>query len=313
MKARILATATVLMAFATSLPAVDSQLLNLVMPDAKVLAGVNVANAKGTPFGQYVLSQISAGDAGLQQMATLTGFDPRQDLNEVLMASTGNAGEHTGLVAATGNFNVSAIASLAAKDGGVTQTVGGVTIVTDPKQTHAVAFLSNSLVVAGDVSDVRDAVARVNHPSVLSADLVTQVNALSSSEDAWGLSTVPITNLGMFTPKNSPPAFGNLQNSIGSVQSIGGGVKFGSTVAFTVQAQTDTPQNATTLVGVIQFLANMAQLQSAKNPQAAAALQALTASASGTTVTVNLSLPEDQFQQLLKPQAAVHPHRQEKK
>ena len=59
------------------------------MPDAKVLAGVNVAQAKSSPFGQYVLSQISANDPGLQQLASVTGFDPRQDLCEVLVASNG--------------------------------------------------------------------------------------------------------------------------------------------------------------------------------------------------------------------------------
>src|SRR5215469_11437196 len=109
MKARIFATATVLSAFATSLPAVDSQLLSLMMPDAKVLAGVNVAQAKSSPFGQYVLSQISANDPGLQELITLTGFDPRQDLTEVLVASNGAAGSHTGLAAAKGNFKVETI------------------------------------------------------------------------------------------------------------------------------------------------------------------------------------------------------------
>jgi hypothetical protein len=106
-----------------------------------------------------------------------------------------------------------------------------------------------------------------------------------------------------------------LQNSLGSVQSVSGGVKFGATVNFTAQLQTDTAQNATTLVGVIQFLANMAQLQDAsRNPQAAAALQSLAVSASGNTVNISLSLPEDQFQQLVHPQAAAtSPHRQNRK
>ena len=68
MTAKILATPALLMVFSGALPAVDSQLLNLIMPDAKVLAGVNVATAKASPFGQYVLSQISANDSGLQQL-----------------------------------------------------------------------------------------------------------------------------------------------------------------------------------------------------------------------------------------------------
>jgi hypothetical protein len=58
----------------------------------------------------------------------------------------------------------------------------------------------------------------------------------------------------------------------------------------------------------------MAQLSDAsKNPQAAQALQSLTATASGKVVNVGLSLPEDQFQQLVHPKTAVAPHRQGRK
>ena len=54
MNARFLTTATLTTVFAGVLPATaaDPQLLNLVMPDAKVLAGVNVDQAKTSPFGQ---------------------------------------------------------------------------------------------------------------------------------------------------------------------------------------------------------------------------------------------------------------------
>ncbi len=82
MTARILLTATLATTFASVLPAVDPHLLSLVMPDANVLAGVNVATAKNTPFGQYVLTQLAPKDQEFQKMAVLTGFDPRQDLIE---------------------------------------------------------------------------------------------------------------------------------------------------------------------------------------------------------------------------------------
>lgn len=312
MKAQIFATATLLTAFSTALPAVDSQLLNLVMPDAKMMAGVNVAQAKASPFGQYVLSQMTTNNSGLQQLSTLTGFDPRRDVNELLLASSAAPGSHGGLAAATGTFDVNSIVAFATSKGAKTETIGGITILEDPNQTHAVAFLSGSLVAAGDIDSVKAAIGRVAQPSILPVALVTQVNQLSAAEDAWALTTVPPASLQPGATAPTIPGLGNgLQNSLGSVQSVFGGVKFGTNVSFTAQAQTDTAQNATALAGVVQFLANMAQLQAAnQNPQAAAALQSLTATASGTTVTVNLSVPEDQFQQLVHPQVkAAHPHR----
>jgi hypothetical protein len=169
--------------------------------------------------------------------------------------------------------------------------------------------------VAGSIGDVKDAIARVNNPSMLPGSVSTQVKELSTTEDAWGLTTVPLSNLGMYASKNSPVPLGNgMQNSLGSVQSMSGGVKFGPNVTLNVQLVSDTAQNATALAGVIQFFANMAQLNAAKNPQAAAALQALTATASGPNVNVSLSLKDEQFRKLLQPEADMaHPRRNLKK
>src|ERR1700758_1458318 len=96
MKAQLL-TATLFTSFSGVLFAADPLLLNLVSPDAKVVAGVNVEQAKGTQFGQYVLNQMQTGDAHLQELVALTGFDPRRDVRELLVASDGVPGSKTGL------------------------------------------------------------------------------------------------------------------------------------------------------------------------------------------------------------------------
>ena len=43
---------------ATAAAAVDPALLKLVMPDAKILSGIQVDQSAASPFGQYVLSQM---------------------------------------------------------------------------------------------------------------------------------------------------------------------------------------------------------------------------------------------------------------
>ena len=312
MKAQILSTATLLVVSCGTLPAVDPRLLNLVMPDAKVLAGVNVTQIKASPFGQYLLSQIQS-QSGLDQLATLTGFDPRQDINELLAASDAAAsGQQGGLALATGTFNVATItAFVAAQNKAVTETYGGVTILEDPKQTHGIAFLSGSLAVAGDVADVKAAIDRQTTPTPLPAAVIVQVNALSSAEDVWVLSTVPPSSL--HPPSNTPaiPGLGTgAQGALSNIQQASAGVKFGANVALTIQAQADNAQDATTIVGVLQLLVNMAQLQAQQNASIAALAQSLAVTSAGTTVTISASLPEAQFQQLLqKPHAdAAHSH-----
>src|SRR5260370_38650297 len=103
------------------------------MPDAKVLAGVNVEQAKGTQFGQYVLNQSQTQDAEMQQLVALTGFDPRRDVRELLVASNGVPQGHTGLALAKGNFDVAKITAAATLHGVVTELYNGVTILQDPK------------------------------------------------------------------------------------------------------------------------------------------------------------------------------------
>ncbi len=123
------------------------------------------------------------------------------------------------------------------------------------------------------------------------------INQLSNSEDAWALCTVAPSTL---APHAKGAQNGQIPPVFQTVQSASGGVKFGNSVVFTGQAQTDTSQSATSLGDVVKLLINLAQMNAGQNQQAAALAQAVQVSASGNTLTVSLSLPEDQFQQLAK-------------
>ena len=304
MTPRILASATLLTVFCGAAPAVDPQLLSLAMPDAVAMADVNVVTAKASPFGQYVVGQI----ASASQFAAFTaqvGFDPTQDLNEILVANNGTP--KTGLVLASGTFNVSAISTAAAQAGTASEIYNGVTILEDPKKEHGFAFLGSSIAIAGDIASVKAAIGRQGAAPGLPSQVVSQINALSGADDAWFLTTVPPASLEKHagTTSAQPPSGtngllppGTAQNILKEIQAANGGVKFGGNVQFSAQAQTDNAQDATALAGVIQLLANLAQANSTKNPQGAAALKSLTVSASGATVNLSLTLPEDQFQQL---------------
>jgi len=275
----------------------DSGLVNLVMPDAKVIAGVNVAQAKATPFGQYVLTLIAPHDQQLQALAAVTGFDPRQDVNELLVATNGGAGSDVGLALARGTFNVSAITNAATLAGSATAAYMGITIVETPDGKKGFAFLDSTLAIFGDVASVEGAIAR--QPSSaqhLSSTVVSQINQLSGANDAWVLTTVPPASL---QPSGAAPIVPGVNaQTLQQIQQISAGVKFGANVTVTAQAQMDTAQDATTLAGMLQLVANMAQMQTQKAPELAVLAKSLTASASGSTVTVTFSMPEAQIQQL---------------
>src|SRR5215467_95279 len=194
MKAQLL-SATLFTAFSGVLSAADPKLLDLVMPDAKVLAGVNVEQAKGTQFGQYVLNQMQTEDAHMQQLVALTGFDPRRDVRELLVASNGVPGSKTGLALAKGNFDVDKITAAATAQGAATEVYNSITILEDPKkQSMGIAFLDSSTVAAGDIASVKGAIDRLKMPQSLPTEVSLKVNKWSM-QDAWGITTVPPASL----------------------------------------------------------------------------------------------------------------------
>jgi hypothetical protein len=289
--------------------AADPQLLSLVMPDAKVLAGVNVDQAKTSPFGQYVLSQMQSQNQEMQKLEALTGFDPTRDVHELLVASNVANGatspnDQTGLFLARGNFDSVKIAAAATADGGTTESYKGVTIIEDPKGTHGVAFLSPTLAVAGDVANIKGAIDRQSVPAPLPAALTVQVNHWSSTEDAWAISTVSPSSLQ--PPAGAPKVPGmNGAGPFQTVQSAAGGVKFGALVVVTAQAQADNAEDAVQMGNAVKMLAMLAQMQTTKDPAAAALAQSLQVTTSGSTLNVSISLPEDQLQQVVKPKGNV--------
>jgi hypothetical protein len=305
MNARIFAAASVLSALAGSLPAADPQLLKLVMPDVKVISDVNVAQAKVTPFGQFVLGQLQ--NAGVDQVTTLTGFDPSKDLNELLCASNGT--QNTGLALATGIFDPTKIAAIAAQGGSVTETYQGVTILEDPKKLQGVAFLNAGLMVAGDIADVKAAIARQSAPTTLPTPLMTQITTLSNMEDAWVISTISPALLPHPAAPNQQGTIDGVTippNMLQQVQSGYAGVKFGSNIVVTAQAQTVDAASATNLASLFQLLQNIVQMQAAQSPDLAAFAQSIAITAQGNTVNFTASLPEDQFQKLVQPRAKGH-------
>ncbi len=304
MNARILTTAALAALFCGALPAAaaDPQILNLVMPDAEVVAGINVQQATATPFGQYVLSLIAPQDQQIQALATLIGFDPRRDVRELLVASAGATGAaaRVGLAFARGSFDPAKIAAAATLAGAKSETYGGLTILEDAKQTGGVVFVDATLAVLGDLASVKAAIDRRTAPTLLPAALSAQVNQWSLSQDAWVVDMAPLASLR--PPAGAPKLPGLAQAAAFQfIQQASAGVRFGPMVLVSAQAQADTAQNAAALAGVIQLVTNLAQAQAGQNPQAAMLLKSMTVTAQGNALNLTMALPQDQIQQLVKP------------
>jgi hypothetical protein len=231
MKLRIVRPAVAFFLLAGLAPAADQQLMGLLMPDAKVVGGINVEQAKNSPFGQFMLARMQSEGQGIEKLTALTGFDPRRDLREVLMATVGQAGQK-GLVVARGNFDGAKILDAARASGQTTENYKGVDILTgkDESLTHAMAFLDGSIAIAGDSESVKAAIDRRNNASSLDPALAAKVGQLSGLHDVWSVSMVPFAALA--GQKFPDTKLNGMLNSdvLKSVQQTSGGIKFGAII-----------------------------------------------------------------------------------
>jgi hypothetical protein len=288
--------------------AADPSLLQSLIPDAQVVAGLQVESAKSSLFGQYVLSHLSVNDTKLEQFATETGFDPRHDVSEIVVASNWkpNTPDNRWIVAARGVFNIAKITSTAQANGGVIAPYQGINVVTLQAGSNAqvdtgIAFLDSSLALVGDVTSVKAAIDRKKNNTPPDGAVLAKAQTVSSGKDFWFVTLVPLSNFSASIPDAN--LSGAMQgNLLAAINQVSGGIRFGDTVTISAEAVTRSEKDAQALVDVVKFFAGLVQLNRQKDPaagQVATLLDTLQTSTSGNITTISLAIPEHSLEQLL--------------
>ncbi len=301
---------------------VDRGLLNLVMPDAKIVSGIRVDSAKASPFGGYVLSHMQSEDADFQKFVQDTGFDPKRDVTEIVAASAGTTDAPTMLILGRGTFNIASIMNSAQTAGGTATTYHGVQILTHTHGnavTGAIAFVNVNTAMMGTLSAVQGAIDRqaaLNSKTTvppLSQTVVDKVLALSSANDAWFLSTVPVSDF--FAGKFADPNLGGAMqgNLLQAVKQASGGFKFSASgVQISGEAVARSQKDAEALRDVVKFVAGLVQLNKDSSTQAqqvATLVDTIQVSAQDGAMQLSLFIPEQTMEQLFMPGANLRPAR----
>lgn len=293
-------------------PAADRGLLRLVMPDAKVVAGIQVDQSKHSPFGQYVLSQMQSEDEGFRKFIAETGFDPRRDVSEIVISSMGGPGTGKGLIIARGLFNPARIQGFAQVAGGNVADYRGFSILSAshrsapaPESVHsngAITFLDSSTALMGDLQSVKDGIDRYKSNAESSPELLAKVGPVSRQNDFWFLTLVPISEFAGKMPGEQLQ--GAMKgNVLSAILQASGGIKFGDNVRISGEAVAKTEKDASALQDVFKFLAGMIQLNREKDPtaaQVASLLDTLELSTHGNIMTLSLSIPENQLERMIE-------------
>jgi hypothetical protein len=295
--------------------AADPSLLQLAMPDAQVVAGLQVDQAKSSVFGQYVLSHLSVNDTRLEQFTSETGFDPRHDVSEIVIASNWkpNTPDNRWIVAAHGTFNIPKITATAQANGGVIAPYQGINVVTHLASSNTqvdtgIAFLDGSTALVGDLISVQAAIDRKQSNAPAASSVLTKAQAASSGKDFWFVTLVPLSNFAGSMPDSN--LSGAMQgNLLAAINQMSGGIRFGDTVTISAEAVTRSEKDAQALVDVVKFFAGLVQMNRQKDPaagQVATLLDTLQTSTSGNITNISLAIPEQQLEQLLNSAHATH-------
>ena len=287
---------------------VDTGLLALVPSDAYAVASIDVSRSRDSEFGQYLLARQQMENQGFQRMIAQTGFDPRRDLQHLLLASVRQTddGRHSNFaVIARGTFDENRIAAAATAKGATMQNYQGARMFVNAADAHpmAFAFLDTGVAAMADLPVLKQIIANRASPAALNSDLQRRIESIGSKNDAWFVSLDHAGSLAQHILDEAGPQAQAMQ----AVTQSSGGIRFGETVQASFEATARSPQDANALADVIRFLASMVRMRQ-DDPRAAIltpALDSMALATAGNTVQCSLSIAEKSLEQL----AELRPNR----
>lgn len=150
---------------------VDPELASFVSPDAVMLAGIRMEEVRATPLYQKLMSRQKLDQ--MDRFAAETGFDPRKDVRDLLVASDGKRTT----VVARGRFDQIKVKNA------TRSTYGGYTLYNGGE--GGVALISRSIAVAGNIDAVKAAIDRNKAGIGSQTGLIARAEQVPASAQAW--------------------------------------------------------------------------------------------------------------------------------
>jgi hypothetical protein len=275
--------------------------LDLVMPDARVLVGVRVDRILASPVGAQIMAEMEKSSPGMaSQIKMATGMDITQDLHEIIVATTAQAGKNPPtLVIVRGSFHPERFAGLAAFGAKVTR-LDGVPVLTGGPKGAMAAFLDESTMVAGEQAQVRAAILRRNRGGRAPVAVADRVRDYGQRFDAW---IVSVGSLPSWKSAGTPvlQAGGIDASALQGIEQLHGGIRVSPDFELAVELLARTEKEAGELSGAIAMLHGMLQ---AKRAGSAASewngLEKLKFGAEGRRVVVSLALSQEDVQKAMQ-------------
>jgi hypothetical protein len=294
--------------------AADPALLNLVMPEARVLGGMDMERARDSAIGRKLLEKMEINDTDFAKFLAATGFDPRRDIREVLFAAPDANGKNPpALLLVRGIFDTAKIASYVKAHGVVpAETINGIDYYTKPKgkDEGGFAIVDSNLAIAGNKEAVRRALQRRGGSGApMPADVHSKVQSMSRDHDVWVISNVPVSEFTNNLPKAGPshgsedPSNMLKSEAFKSIEQAALGIRFAAEIIqLTAETLSATEKDATAIADVVRFLATMVQMNRDKHDAEglAAALDSMKLTTDARTTRLTLTIPSADLEKMLE-------------
>jgi hypothetical protein len=164
-------------------PAPADTLTDLLPPNTKVVLGIRVHNLAVSSVVRSFAAQAQVALSGWLKAVPLDGIDLLRDIDEVLIASSGNGQNPPAIIVVTGRFDVAHLAEGA-------QRYHEVPLLTGEKETDSVvALLDAGTALIGDPALVRAAIDQRGGKARIDSALNDRITSLRQRYDVWGLGT----------------------------------------------------------------------------------------------------------------------------
>ena len=304
---------------------IDRSLLALLPANANTLVGVDVERLKHTSLYQR-LEEESRKEKGRNQfdeLAAMTGFDPRRDVEQLLvaawpqgMASRPGEAEPNFLVAGRGRFNAANLTREILKQQAVVEKYRGYDILgprasgKEPQRTKgkhdqgAVAFLDETTAVAGNRAEVRAAIDRKigGGPTLLhNTDLLGRAQRISGASQIWAVSQSPGELLRQGLPSEGPLHGSNFARIFQSMQNTSFGLNLTDGLDLLAAGLCRTPEDAKTLADAARGVIALGRLTlSDKEPEWMTVFDRIRVEERGAELDISVSIEREMFEKLLE-------------
>ena len=289
-----------LFAVAAFLPGVaaaaDPAMLELIMPDARVVMEINLDRIASSPIGQAMSEQMKAQLASFRPtwqdpQTGLGGLDWSHYAQEVVFAGGAPAGPgkpSPSLVIVRGLLDPAWMESLNAFRGAKSNYLG-VPILSSGNGTSVVAFLDGSIAVIGQPADVKAAIRRRGQNTPPSPVLAEGLARFEGQYDAWMISAGSLA-----APAKSPA--GASLKWLERLDSFTGGVRLIPDVELSLEMTMRNEKDVADMADGLRWFAGVVRTQE----KTALSLEDLNFKVDGKRLSLSLQVPEQQIRAALQ-------------